>query len=103
MRRLYSNYFILELLTVPPGFSRGLLFDEDGCTVISDDNRFKDVIQNENLEEKKINLMDLVQQEQNIFGNFTDIIYFLIEMLNVLFKQVCGMKENLLKQTKKKN
>ncbi|KAJ8934480.1 hypothetical protein NQ314_013355 [Rhamnusium bicolor] len=55
-----------ELLTVPPGFRRGLIFSEDGFTLCDSKNmkekQFVDDTKN------VINLLDIVQQEQDLLG-----------------------------------
>lgn len=75
---LYT-YFVIELLTVPPGFNRGLIFAADGCTVINEnsDQTPENKPRPEAFMERKVNLMELIKKEQDVFGNIhvtTDII-----------------------------
>lgn len=62
---------LLELLSVPPGFSRGLAFDSDGRTVISDNTKVIDKkFFNEETSSNVVNLLEVIQQDQSFFGCF---------------------------------
>lgn len=57
-----------HFLTVPPGFSRGLLFNEDGRT-LSNQDQIDNKIEKSTTDTKKIvNLLDLVHQQQDLLG-----------------------------------
>lgn len=64
------TYLFSELLTVPPDFDRGLTFAANGCTVIRDNSEQVNPEQNyrDEMEDKPVNLMDLVQQQQELLG-----------------------------------
>ncbi|XP_050296280.1 helicase SKI2W [Anthonomus grandis grandis] len=57
-----------ELLTVPPGFERGLIFAGDGYTLLEDDGKKSSL----GLEEpkSKINLLELIEKEQDFLGEW---------------------------------
>lgn len=58
----------LELLTTPPGFAAGLFFEPDNVTVSENDTsgaQKKGVLEN-----NVINLMDVVKEEQKVFGSY---------------------------------
>ncbi|KAK9891046.1 hypothetical protein WA026_013373 [Henosepilachna vigintioctopunctata] len=58
-----------ELLTIPPGFTSGLVFDSDGVTLLKEDeieSAFRNIPEEKNV----INLMELVQKEQDILGTW---------------------------------
>lgn len=59
-----------EWLTVPPGFSRGLTFAENGYTLVKDQGGPKS---STFLDASKttINLLDLIHQEQDLLGKFS--------------------------------
>lgn len=67
---------IPELLTIPPGFSRGIIFDTDGRTVLSQDNHSgeKETIQDSC---NVINLLDIIQEEQSLFGKYKTVSSFI--------------------------
>ncbi|KAJ8924217.1 hypothetical protein NQ315_007008 [Exocentrus adspersus] len=56
-----------ELVTIPPGFEKGLIFGEDGVTVISDSDGIseKHVLDDT---QNVINIVDIIQQEQNLLA-----------------------------------
>nr|CAI5856094.1 unnamed protein product [Callosobruchus analis] len=57
-----------ELLVVPPGFDRGLVFAEDGRSLLKDIDQKKSTFSAET--PNVINLLEIVQQEQDILGTF---------------------------------
>lgn len=57
-----------DLLNVPPGFSTGLIFDEDGCTVIKENSTESRIQTTASGSKKIVNLLDLVHQEQDLLG-----------------------------------
>ncbi|CAH1977541.1 unnamed protein product [Acanthoscelides obtectus] len=57
-----------DLLTVPPGFDRGLTFAEDGRTLLNETNQNKPTISSDS--PNVINILEIVQQEQDILGTF---------------------------------
>ncbi|XP_066249016.1 superkiller complex protein 2 [Euwallacea similis] len=56
-----------DLLNVAPGFDRGLSFAEDGCTLMSNDDHLKN---SENFTTKKVNLLELIEQEQQLLADW---------------------------------
>lgn len=69
MQRLIS-----ELLTVAPGFTRGLEFEHDGCTIKSGSTQGSarpKVVPASGV----VNLMDLLQQEHEIFGKLRPLVF----------------------------
>jgi hypothetical protein len=58
---------IIELLTIPPGFKRGIVFDSDGRTVLSKANQPKE---KKSVEDScsVINLLEIIQEDQSFFG-----------------------------------
>lgn len=66
---------ILELLTIPPGFVRGIIFDSDGCTVKCYTDEVEDLSLKilPDLSENVVNLQSLIQQEQNSLGKYSNV------------------------------
>ncbi|XP_054261713.1 SKI2 subunit of superkiller complex protein [Macrosteles quadrilineatus] len=69
--------FESNFLTIPPGFTQGLEFAEDGCTPISRTSHVNDetlpvvdLVQEKSVVEEKnvVNLINLLNQEQDILG-----------------------------------
>ncbi|RZB54411.1 helicase SKI2W, partial [Asbolus verrucosus] len=62
-----------ELLTIPPGFTRGIVFDSDGRTVLTNKKKSKgkNVVDSSS---SVINLLEIIQQEQNFFGTFENAV-----------------------------
>ncbi|CAG9764055.1 unnamed protein product [Ceutorhynchus assimilis] len=58
-----------ELLTIPPGFSRGLTFAEDGRTLIRDDEASQTKPSME-MSQNTINLLELIHQEQDFLSEW---------------------------------
>lgn len=58
--------FVLELLTIPPGFNRGLVFNEDGQSLINkpDENRKKKTFG----DLPNVNLFELIWNETGTVG-----------------------------------
>ncbi|KAL3287831.1 hypothetical protein HHI36_002290 [Cryptolaemus montrouzieri] len=61
-----------ELLTVPPGFSSGVIFDSDGYTLLHED-KIESAPRKIPDQKNIINLLDLVQNEQELLGNWGSI------------------------------
>lgn len=60
---------VLDLLTVPPNFKEGLIFDVDNVTVIKNSEEIN--LRNKTSEDdSKIDLMELLKQEQDVLGRF---------------------------------
>lgn len=65
-------YVFLDLLKIAPGFTRGLTFDQNGCTVISDE----DVVHSTSVntqQETVVNLLELIQQEPDVLGDLVQV------------------------------
>lgn len=69
---MYMYNYILELLSVPPGFERGLQFAKDGFTVITEteipEESTPQEIELTDETDNTVNLMALVNQEQDLLG-----------------------------------
>lgn len=65
-------YFVEILLTVPPGFDRGLTFGKNGVTLSNEDGKIEKEIKNES--PNVINLMEIVQKEQDLLGKLNLIL-----------------------------
>lgn len=57
---------------IPPGFSRGIVFDSDGCTVKCHTDEVEELPSQvlSKATDNVINLQSLIQQEQNSLGKF---------------------------------
>jgi antiviral helicase SKI2 len=62
-----------ELLTIPPGFKRGIVFDSDGRTVLSKANQPKE---KKSVEDScsVINLLEIIQEDQSFFDTFENSV-----------------------------
>lgn len=82
--------FLIELFVIPPGFSRGLIFEADGCTVKKDCDEvdtFSKPLQPDI--RKTIDLKSLVEQEQNSLSKKIFIYLFIsskIRLPQAMFK-----------------
>lgn len=59
------------MLRVAPGFTHGLTFDQDGHTVICDEDIPSATINTQ--QENVVNLLELIQQEQDILGDLIQV------------------------------
>ncbi|KAJ8963289.1 hypothetical protein NQ318_018756 [Aromia moschata] len=64
-----ENLLDTELLTVPPGFTTGLTFAEDGITLLKDSENVKGKPKVD-VSKGVINLLDIIQQEQDLLGTW---------------------------------
>lgn len=67
MKNKIILFVCLELLTVAPGLDRGLYFKSDGITV-TDEPEVVDSSFNIKSADAIVNIIDLVNQEKNMFG-----------------------------------
>lgn len=61
----------VDLLRVAPGFTHGLTFDQDGHTVICDEDVPSVTLNTQ--QENVVNLLELIQQEQDILGDLIQV------------------------------
>lgn len=63
-----NKFLIVELLTIPPGFTRGIVFEDDGCTIKTDCDG---VLMPQKIPKSNnvVNLMDILDQHQDYLGN----------------------------------